>query len=1793
MIKTRAGLIRRLLVLTALVGAGLSCGREITGPDGRLVARGFSFIARFGPNGQANSVASELAPFDRVRVVIRNSANVIVVDRIVSFPASSNEVSLAIDVPLSANTPPTGEPMALALSYINTAGDTVWQGTSPVTVLPSTAGGQTQPPVQVPLGYTGPGSNAAGVRITINADTVVAGEAFAFTAEALDSQLGVITAPIQWIALNPTIAPLSSGTAGSGTSLPSRGTARFVARLLTGQADTVSLLVLPKPSTLQLVSGDAQTGLPGQELDSPIVVRVRATDNLPVEGITVNFEITDGGSLSGDVVEANAALVDQIISDATGLATVRWALGNGLGPRSMTVTSVGLTGSPLSVSATTPNVLLDHHVPFETDANDAVGGVNGLLVGGAAIAGGVLLLDGFTGSVQYPEQLVPSTGAFSISFFARVLGAQADSVAYLVQGVDGGAMLRIGSNALGKFTIASSGFTANTNAISADGNYHHVALVVDSAAGSTQLFVDGILRESFPSALTLPAISAGTLIGRSYSGNDFFAGEMDDLKIYRGALTAAQVTGIFNTGITAPGSLAFDTQPSSVTVGATIAPPITVRVRNALGFLRTDFNGSVTLSLEQNPGGATLGGTLTVNAVAGIATFNSVTLDAVASGYRLRATSSGSLLGVSSTFAVVSAPATQLAFAVSPSSVVAGTAISPAVLVEARNAQNVLVPSFTGPVTIAIGTNPGASTLGGTLTVNAVGGVATFSDLTLSVAGVGYTLNSSTAGLTGATTGAFTVTAASMATQLQFVQQPTSATEDVAFDPVFTVEARNALGALVPTFSGAIELTLSGGTAGAQLIGTRTVNAVGGVASFPGVAIDIPGGGYVVQAGAVGLIVASADPLRVDGQGGAVMVYFVVEPTNTVAGQVISPAVVVQAVTINNVVATGFNGLVTVELQFNPGGFLLSGTRTVNAINGIATFSTLFLNNPSDYSLRTTSVGINIGNSSVFTVTASGPATQLEFSGQPSAVLAGAVVSPAVTVTAKDALGNVAPSFTGPVTIALVNNAGGATLGGTLTANAVAGVATFANLTLNAGGVGYTLGATSAGLSSATSTPFTATVSALTNVWVNASGGNWSTPANWSQGRIPSGTDSVVISLNGTYTVTMDVNFTGFRLVLGGGTGVQTLQASARTIAVADSFVVRPGAVANLSGAQINGAGTLSIEGRVNITSNSVANTPVRVAATGTLEARSSNAGGNTRLIAAVGIVNAGDILLNVIDAAYTTTLEVTTGSVVNESTGRLISTGSIGSRALNAQLVNSGAIVLNHPLTISRAGAAHVNSGTIAVTQNLSVVLSGTSPSFTNIGSITMASGRTLTVTGGALNLSGGTLVGDTATLALSNVALTMTPASARTRFNFSTGTSFTGPYTIPAGDSLRVLNGTLTAPGLTVEGTFVGLGTVTINAPVTTTVGGTLLARSSLVGGGTALTVVNGFENLGTIDLIAFDLGYTTTFTVTSGTLINAAGGRIRSLPGLPGLGGRTLAAQLDNRGLLDLLFPLTLSRASAAHVNNGTIQVATTSALTVTQTGTSPSFTNTGNIVLAGTGNGMTVNAGTASFTGGSVTSPGAAVLLLQGSVSLNMAAANVQTPVNFGTLATMLTPLTVAASDSLMLFGGTIGGAGIDLQGKLITLTNTTISAPLTTTVGSDIEVRGTSLFHTQGLTNNGTIRLTSPAGPFASQLVMTGQTLTNAATGQILVPVGVTSRQITAATVNNLGSINIDGGFTLAGTLDQRNTATVQPTRTATLTTLNLQPGSTTTVGGTLNVTTCNRLGGTISGPGSIPAICLP
>jgi hypothetical protein len=110
----------------------------------------------------------------------------------------------------------------------------------------------------------------------------------------------------------------------------------------------------------------------------------------------------------------------------------------------------------------------------------------------------------------------------------------------------------------------------------------------------------------------------------------------------------------------------------------------------------------------------------------------------------------------------------------------------------------------------------------------------------------------------------------------------------------------------------------------------------------------------------------------------------------------------------------------------------------------------------------------------VLTNTTIGPATQLVFGVQPSNTLNNSIITPSVKVWVEDANGNIVTTDnTTQVTLAIGSNPGGGSLTGGGSVTVSGGVTTFSSLSINNGGTGYTLQASSSpSLTGATSNAF-------------------------------------------------------------------------------------------------------------------------------------------------------------------------------------------------------------------------------------------------------------------------------------------------------------------------------------------------------------------------------------------------------------------------------------------------------------------------------------------------------------------------------------------------------------------------------------------------------------------------------------------------------------------------------------------------------------------------------------------------
>ncbi|MCG8915006.1 hypothetical protein L6E12_04280 [Actinokineospora sp. PR83] len=206
---------------------------------------------------------------------------------------------------------------------------------------------------------------------------------------------------------------------------------------------------------------------------------------------------------------------------------------------------------------------------------------------------------------------------------------------------------------------------------------------------------------------------------------------------------------------------------------------------------------------------------------------------------------------------VVVSTATRLAFTTQPSTVASTASITPSPRVTVQTSTGVAVPVAGTPVTIALGANPNGGTLSGTTTATTdSGGVATFPGLSIDKAATGYALLATSAGLTQATSSAFTVTAGPAA-KLAFTTSPGTSFAGRPFHDQPVVQVQDAGGNPVTTAAVTVSQALT--TPAGATLACAPKAAVAGVATFTACSVDTVGT-YTLTATAPGLTPAVSTP---------------------------------------------------------------------------------------------------------------------------------------------------------------------------------------------------------------------------------------------------------------------------------------------------------------------------------------------------------------------------------------------------------------------------------------------------------------------------------------------------------------------------------------------------------------------------------------------------------------------------------------------------------------------------------------------------------------------------------------------------------------------------------------------------------------------------------------------------------------------------------------------------------------------------------------------------------------------
>ena len=199
-------------------------------------------------------------------------------------------------------------------------------------------------------------------------------------------------------------------------------------------------------------------------------------------------------------------------------------------------------------------VLLHEYLFDGAGVTDTAGGANGTLFGGATVASGLLSLDGVNDYVEFGSKLVPTgLSAFSVTLDAQQLSRAPGFIEMISQGSSGPSGFYIGHNTGGNFRFGDQ-HTATGVAFPNDNLFHSYALTSDSLG--TNFYVDGSLVFTSGVQIGTTVIGSNTRLGRQFDPfGEFFHGNLDNVRIYSGALTAEEI-GSATTQVPAPGVLA-------------------------------------------------------------------------------------------------------------------------------------------------------------------------------------------------------------------------------------------------------------------------------------------------------------------------------------------------------------------------------------------------------------------------------------------------------------------------------------------------------------------------------------------------------------------------------------------------------------------------------------------------------------------------------------------------------------------------------------------------------------------------------------------------------------------------------------------------------------------------------------------------------------------------------------------------------------------------------------------------------------------------------------------------------------------------------------------------------------------------------------------------------------------------------------------------------------------------------------------------------------------------------------
>jgi hypothetical protein len=431
---------------------------------------------------------------------------------------------------------------------------------------------------------------------------------------------------------------------------------------------------------------------------------------------------------------------------------------------------------------------------------------------------------------------------------------------------------------------------------------------------------------------------------------------------------------------------------------------------------------------------------------------------ASATAYTVTATNASGSTTQTFTLTVSPGAATKAMMTTQPAGAVSGSAFTTQPVVRVTDSGGNTVTTSTAVVTVSKAS--GSGTLSGTTTATAVAGVATFTDLVITGTG-DHVLTFTPETLTAVNSETLTVSLATQATLS--ITSLTTSTKAHPYSQALSITTSGGSGTGATTFAIASGGTATGCTlSDSSATATITATTVGTCLIQATKAADAT---YASTTSATATFTFQV--------GSATKAMMTTQPAGAVSGSALTTQPVVRVTDSGDNTVTSFTGNVVASIASGTG--TLSGTTTVAAVAGVATFTNLVITGTAgNFTLTFTPTSLTAVTSSSFAL-AAGAATKVAITVASVGTTDNVAFTTQPEITIQDASGNTVSSSA--VVTATISGAGG-TLIGTTTATASSGVATFTGLGIDGtNGTTYTITYTVSGLTVATAT---VTLAALT-----------------------------------------------------------------------------------------------------------------------------------------------------------------------------------------------------------------------------------------------------------------------------------------------------------------------------------------------------------------------------------------------------------------------------------------------------------------------------------------------------------------------------------------------------------------------------------------------------------------------------------------------------------------------------------------------------------------------------------------